>query len=106
MLIAGLRLTSDTTAEWRQAWTSTGFASFMLQATKEIPRVFGPEVEFGLALFRYPNRPGMLGPECECREGTMREAYYDGDGWADEHLYGLLAREWRDRRTGRPVAVG
>jgi hypothetical protein len=56
-VIAGLRLTSDTSPEWRQAWASIGFASFMLQATEEIPRVFGPEVAFGLALFRYPDEP-------------------------------------------------
>jgi hypothetical protein len=56
MLVAGLRLTPPTN-ELRQAWASTGFAAFMLQATEEIPRVFGPEVEYELALFRYPDEP-------------------------------------------------
>ena len=32
------------------------------------------------------------------REGTLRAAYRDGDTWADEHLYGLLADEWRAAR--------
>jgi RimJ/RimL family protein N-acetyltransferase len=32
------------------------------------------------------------------REGTLRESYRDGPGWADEYLYGLLARDWRGRR--------
>ena len=31
------------------------------------------------------------------REGTLRGGYRDGDGWWDEHLYGLLAAEWRGR---------
>lgn len=34
------------------------------------------------------------------REGTLRETYRDGDAWADEHLYGLLAGEWRAARRG------
>jgi len=29
------------------------------------------------------------------REGELRESYHDGDAWAGEYLYGLLAREWR-----------
>src|SRR3954454_8537034 len=33
------------------------------------------------------------------REGTLRESYRDGAGWADEYLYGLLAGEWRGRRA-------
>jgi hypothetical protein len=56
MLVAGLRLTPPT-SELRQAWQSAGFASFMLRTTEEIPRVFGPEVEYELALFRYPDEP-------------------------------------------------
>lgn len=56
MFIAGLRLTPPTT-ELRQAWASTGFASFMLRATEEIPRVFGPDVRYQLELFRYPDEP-------------------------------------------------
>jgi RimJ/RimL family protein N-acetyltransferase len=36
------------------------------------------------------------------REGTLRDAYRDGDAWADEHLYGLLAAEWRAARERRP----
>lgn len=53
---AGLRLTPPTT-ELRQAWASTGFAAFMLRATEEIPRVFGPKAHFELALFHYPDEP-------------------------------------------------
>ena len=34
------------------------------------------------------------------REGTLRESYREGPDWADEHLYGLLARDWRGRRGG------
>ncbi|HEY3336067.1 MAG TPA: GNAT family protein [Candidatus Limnocylindrales bacterium] len=32
------------------------------------------------------------------REGTLRESYREGQEWADEYLYGLLARDWRGRR--------
>jgi RimJ/RimL family protein N-acetyltransferase len=32
------------------------------------------------------------------REGTLRESYREGPGWADEHLYGLLADDWSRRR--------
>jgi RimJ/RimL family protein N-acetyltransferase len=32
------------------------------------------------------------------REGTLRESYREGPEWADEYLYGLLARDWRGRR--------
>jgi RimJ/RimL family protein N-acetyltransferase len=39
------------------------------------------------------------------REGTLRESYRDGAGWADEYLYGLLAGEWRGRR-GDATPVG
>ncbi len=39
------------------------------------------------------------------REGTLRASYRDGDTWADEHLYGLLAADWHGRR-GDPVGVG
>jgi hypothetical protein len=56
MIIAGLGLTPPTT-ELRQAWASTGFASFMLRVTEEIPRVFGPDVHYQLELFRYPDEP-------------------------------------------------
>jgi hypothetical protein len=56
MIIAGLGLTPPTT-ELRQAWASTGFASFMLQVTEEIPRVFGPDVRYQLEFFRYPDEP-------------------------------------------------
>ena len=38
------------------------------------------------------------------REGTLRAGYRDGDRWSDEHLYGFLATEWRDRRGGAAVA--
>jgi aminoglycoside 6'-N-acetyltransferase len=31
------------------------------------------------------------------REGTLRESYRDGEVWASEYLYGLLADEWRGR---------
>jgi aminoglycoside 6'-N-acetyltransferase len=37
------------------------------------------------------------------REGTLRASFRDGDAWADEYLYGLLAEEWRMRR---PDAMG
>ena len=41
------------------------------------------------------------------REGTLRRGYRDGAEWSDEHLYGLLADEWRDRRAGSGArAVG
>jgi len=32
------------------------------------------------------------------REGTLRESYREGPHWADEYLYGLLARDWNGRR--------
>ena len=32
------------------------------------------------------------------REGTLRESYREGSQWADEYLYGLLARDWNGRR--------
>ena len=32
------------------------------------------------------------------REGTLRESYREGPVWADDYLYGLLARDWRGRR--------
>jgi hypothetical protein len=57
MLIAGLRLPSAPTTEFRQAWASHGFTSFMLRATEEIPRVFGRDVRFQLDFFRYPDEP-------------------------------------------------
>jgi RimJ/RimL family protein N-acetyltransferase len=31
------------------------------------------------------------------REGELREAFRDGDGWGSAYLYGLLADEWRAR---------
>jgi aminoglycoside 6'-N-acetyltransferase len=34
------------------------------------------------------------------REGTLRGSYFDGVRWADEHLYGLLADDWRGRTRG------
>ena len=40
------------------------------------------------------------------REGTLRGGYRDGDEWSDEHLYGLLADAWRDRRGGGAALVG
>ena len=40
------------------------------------------------------------------REGTLRGGYRDGDEWSDEHLYGLLAETWRDRRGGGAALVG
>jgi len=39
------------------------------------------------------------------REGTLRESYRDGDTWANEHLYGLLAADWHGR-GGDVVGVG
>jgi aminoglycoside 6'-N-acetyltransferase len=39
------------------------------------------------------------------REGTLRGGYRDGDEWSDEHLYGLLADTWRDRRGGGAALV-
>ena len=39
------------------------------------------------------------------REGTLRGGFRDGDSWSDEHLYGLLATEWRDRREGPAAAL-
>lgn len=32
------------------------------------------------------------------REGALRDSFHDGDGWASEYLYGLLASEWRAAR--------
>lgn len=29
------------------------------------------------------------------REGELRDSFHDGEGWASEYLYGLLASEWR-----------
>ena len=40
------------------------------------------------------------------REGTLRGGYRDGDEWSDEHLYGLLAGDWRQRRDDAAAAVG
>jgi aminoglycoside 6'-N-acetyltransferase len=39
------------------------------------------------------------------REGTLRGGYRDGDEWSHEHLYGLLADTWRDRRGGGAALV-
>ncbi|MEO5964932.1 MAG: GNAT family protein [Candidatus Limnocylindrales bacterium] len=39
------------------------------------------------------------------REGTLRESYRDGDAWSDEHLYGLLAADWRAGRDDRSAAT-
>jgi RimJ/RimL family protein N-acetyltransferase len=33
------------------------------------------------------------------REGELRAAYREHDGWSNEYLYGLLAEEWRERST-------
>ena len=33
------------------------------------------------------------------REGEIRGAFRDGDGWASEYLYGMLAEDWRERAT-------
>jgi RimJ/RimL family protein N-acetyltransferase len=33
------------------------------------------------------------------REGEIRGAFRDGDGWASEYLYGMLADDWRGRTT-------
>ncbi len=33
------------------------------------------------------------------REGEMHEAFWDGDGWASEYLYGMLASDWHARAT-------
>lgn len=44
------------------------------------------------ASWRLLERLGFL------REGELRESYRDGDAWADDYLYGLLAAEWRARR--------
>ena len=32
------------------------------------------------------------------REGELRESFRDGDGWASEYLYGMLADAWRNNR--------
>jgi RimJ/RimL family protein N-acetyltransferase len=34
------------------------------------------------------------------REGELRDAFRDPDGWASEYLYGLLAPAWVARREG------
>jgi RimJ/RimL family protein N-acetyltransferase len=34
------------------------------------------------------------------REGRLRSSYRDGDGWADEYLYGLVVDDW-EARPGR-----
>ncbi len=42
------------------------------------------------------------------REGELRDSFRDGDGWAGEYLYGLLAADWRaapQRNTAAPDAV-
>ncbi len=36
------------------------------------------------------------------REGHLRAAVPDGDGWADEYLYALLNDEWRRARSPSP----
>ncbi|HEY4189577.1 MAG TPA: GNAT family protein [Candidatus Limnocylindrales bacterium] len=33
------------------------------------------------------------------REGVMQEAFWDGDGWASEYLYGMLASDWHEQAT-------
>ena len=33
------------------------------------------------------------------REGEIRGAFRDGEGWASEYLYGMLADDWRERTT-------
>jgi RimJ/RimL family protein N-acetyltransferase len=33
------------------------------------------------------------------REGEIRGAFRDGDGWASEFLYGMLAEDWHQRAT-------
>lgn len=43
------------------------------------------------------------------REGELRSSYRDGDAWADEYLYGLLAADWRAAHHGdgpEPVGAG
>lgn len=57
--IAGLELSElvRPPPELREAQQDTAFVSFLLAATVEIPRVFGPEVRYALSLFRYPDEP-------------------------------------------------
>jgi RimJ/RimL family protein N-acetyltransferase len=40
------------------------------------------------------------------REGTLRESVRDGEGWASEHLYGLVAADWREHHRAPPVPAG
>lgn len=36
------------------------------------------------------------------KEAHFRESLRDGDSWADDAIYAVLAREWPPRRTGTP----
>jgi RimJ/RimL family protein N-acetyltransferase len=40
------------------------------------------------------------------REGTLRESFRDGEGWASEHLYGLVEADWRARTGPASVPAG
>jgi len=42
----------------------------------------------------------LLGSLGFVREGHQRESYLVGDEWQDAVLFGLLRREWHDRRDG------
>ena len=57
-VIAGLGVLEFASApEVRSALEQTNFIAFLLQATTEVPRVFGGEVRYALTLFRYPDEP-------------------------------------------------
>ncbi|GEM_PF-6814711 len=43
--------------EVRTALEQTSFVAFLLRVTTEVPRVFGPDARYSLALFRYPDEP-------------------------------------------------
>lgn len=55
-VLAGLQLEA-TVVETRGVLTNTAFVEFLLRITREIPRVFGPDAQYRLGLFRYPDEP-------------------------------------------------
>ncbi|HEX7732597.1 MAG TPA: GNAT family protein [Rhodanobacter sp.] len=53
-----------------------------------------------LACVRLLERLGMR------KEAHFRESWRDGDGWADDAIYAMLASEWQARRAPLPAGEG
>jgi RimJ/RimL family protein N-acetyltransferase len=91
---------------WIAPWARRqGFAAGALQLAVG----FGFEVVHlhRIELFHAVENPASCGVAVKAgfrHEGTLVESYRYGDGkWYDEHLHGILAREWLGSLDHRPV---